>query len=67
MFFLKTICCGYSFELHRQVDAIQMSTHSIYFYKEVGYSRDILRQTACIDVYPNMADNFVYFVDPQTK
>ena len=24
----------YSFELHRQVDAVQMSTHNIYFYKE---------------------------------
>ena len=23
----KGICCGYSFELHRQVDAIQMSTY----------------------------------------
>ena len=27
--FLYTgICCGHSFELHRQVDAIQMSTHN---------------------------------------
>ena len=33
-FFHKGICCGYSFELHRQVDAIQMSTHNICLYKE---------------------------------
>ena len=29
------ICCVYSFELHQQVDAIQMSTHNICLYKEV--------------------------------
>ena len=34
-FLYKRICCGYSFELHRQVDAIQMSTHNICLYKEV--------------------------------
>ena len=34
-FIYKGICCGYSFELHRQVDAIQMSTHNICLYKEV--------------------------------
>ena len=34
-FLYKCICCGYSFELHRQVDAIQMSTHNICLYKEV--------------------------------
>ena len=28
------MCCGYSFESHRQVDAIQMSTHNICLYKE---------------------------------
>ena len=28
-FLYKSICCGYSFELHRQVAAIQMGTHSI--------------------------------------
>ena len=34
--FLYTgICCEYSFELHRQIDAIQMSTHNICLYKEV--------------------------------
>ena len=30
----KGVCCGYSFELHRQVDAIQMSTHNICLCKE---------------------------------
>ena len=25
----KSICCEYSFELHRQVDAIQMGTHNM--------------------------------------
>ena len=35
-FLYKSICCGYSFELHRQVDAIQMSTDNIYLYKEVA-------------------------------
>ena len=35
IFFIKTICCGYSFELHQQVDAIQMGTHNICLYKEV--------------------------------
>ena len=28
-FLYKSICCGYSFELHWQVDVIQMGTHSI--------------------------------------
>ena len=34
-FLYKSIYCGYSFELHRQVDAIQMGTHNICLYKEV--------------------------------
>ena len=34
-FLYKGICCGHSFELHRQVDAIQMSNHNICLYKEV--------------------------------
>ena len=34
-FLYKSICCGYSFELHQQVDAIQMGTHNICLYKEV--------------------------------
>ena len=32
----KSMCCGFSFELHRQVDAIQMGTHNICLSKEVG-------------------------------
>ena len=34
-FLYKSICCENSFELHQQVDAIQMSTHNICLYKEV--------------------------------
>ena len=34
-FLYKSICCGYTFELHRQVDAIQMVTNNICLYKEV--------------------------------
>ena len=30
------MCCGYSFELHRQVDAIQMRTHNICLNKKVN-------------------------------
>ena len=39
VFFLskhQNICCGYLFELHQQVDAIQMGTHNICLYKEVN-------------------------------
>ena len=35
-FLYQNICCGYSFELHRQVDAIQIGTHNICLYKEVN-------------------------------
>ena len=28
-FLYKNICCRYPFELHQQVDAIQMGTHNI--------------------------------------
>ena len=35
-FLYKGICCGYSFELHRQVDAIQMRTNNICLYKKVN-------------------------------
>ena len=35
----RIICCGYSFELPRLVEAIQMSTHNIcLFHKEVDKS-----------------------------
>ena len=29
------MCCGYSFEFHRQVVAIQMRTHNLCLYEEV--------------------------------
>ena len=47
----KGICCGYSFELHRQVDAIQMSTHNIYLYTEVykKYTGCNLKSTELLD------------------
>ena len=34
-FLYKSIYCGYSFELHQQVDAIQMGTHNRFLFKEV--------------------------------
>ena len=37
-FLYKNICCGYSFELPQLVEAIQMSTHNICFYKEADKS-----------------------------
>ena len=33
-FLYKRVCCGYSFELHRQVDAIQMGTTTYGFIKK---------------------------------
>ena len=47
----KSICCGYSFELHRQVDAIQMGTHSICLYTEVDkkYTGCNLKTTVLFD------------------
>ena len=34
-FLYKSIIYGYSFKLHWQVDAVQMSTHKIRLYKDV--------------------------------
>ena len=50
-FLYKSICCGYSFELHRQVDAIQMGTHNICLYTEVDkkYSGSNLKTTELLD------------------
>ena len=50
-FLYKGICCGYSFELHRQVDAIQMSTHNICLYKDVKkkYTGCNLKSTEFLD------------------
>ena len=43
--------CGYSSELHRQVDAIQMGTHNICLYKEVdkNYTGCNLKTTDLLD------------------
>ena len=38
VFLYKSICCWYSFELPQLVEAIQMSTNNIFFYKEVEKS-----------------------------
>ena len=35
-FLHKSIYCGYSFELHRQVNAIQIGTHNISLFKEAA-------------------------------
>ena len=50
-FLYKSIFCGYSFELHQQVDAIQMGTHSICLYKEVAkqYTRCNPKSTELLD------------------
>ena len=51
-FLYKGICCGYSVELHRQVDAIQMRTHNICLYKGIccGYSVELHRQVDAIQM-----------------
>ena len=41
-FLYKSIHCGYSIELHQQVDAIQMGTHNICLYKEVDKNKNTL-------------------------
>ena len=50
-FLYKSIYCGYSFELHRLVDAIQISIHNICFYKEVDkkYTGCNLKTTELLD------------------
>ena len=50
-FIYESIYCGYSFELHRQVDAIQMGTHNICLYTEVDkkYSGSNLKTTELLD------------------
>ena len=51
VFLYKGICCGYSFELHRQVDAIQISTHNICLYKDLDkkYNGCNLKTTELLD------------------
>ena len=50
-FLYKSICCGYSFELHQQADAIQMGTHIICLYTEVDkmYTGCNLKPTKLLD------------------
>ena len=50
-FLYKIICCEYSFELHQQVDAIQMSTHNICLHKEgeIKYTCCNLKTTELLD------------------
>ena len=47
----KSICYGYSFELHRQANAIQMGTHNICLYKEVDkkFTDSNLKTTELLD------------------
>ena len=51
IFFIKSICCRYPFELHRQVNAIQMGTYNICLYKEVDkkYTGRKLKTTELLD------------------
>ena len=35
------MCCGYTFELHRLVDAIQMSFQNLCFYEEKSEKKNI--------------------------
>ena len=65
--FYKCIRSGYSFELHRQVDAIQMGTHNICLYKEVDekYTDCDLKTTellycALIGVFAVIRSNTVF-------
>ena len=49
-FLYKGICCGYPFELHRLVDAIQMSTHNICLYKvDIKYTGCNLKTMELLD------------------
>ena len=51
-FLHKNLCCGYSFELPRLVEAIQMISLNICFYREVDKSTltVILRLLNCFTV-----------------
>ena len=68
-FLYKSICCGYSFELHQQVGAIQMGTHNICLYKEVdkNYTGCNLRtmdllECALIGVCAVIISNMVFVI-----
>ena len=46
----NVLCCrGYSFELHQQVDAVQMGTHNTCLHKEVDRIDCILKTTKLLD------------------
>ena len=68
-FLYKSIYCGYSFELHRQADAIQMGTHNICLYKKVDKSTVCNLKTtellvcALIDVWVVIRLNMIFVVD----
>ena len=70
-FLYKGICCGYSFELHGQVDAIQMNIHNICLYKEVdkNYTGCNLKTMELLDsvligVCAVIRSNTVFFTKP---
>ena len=49
-FLYKSIFCGYPFELHRQVDAIQMDIHKICLYEaDKKYAGCSLKTTEPLD------------------
>ena len=48
-FLYESIGCGYSFELFQQVDAIQMGTHNICFYKDKTYTGCNLKTAELLD------------------
>ena len=55
----KSICCGYPFELHRQVDAIQMGTHNICLYYGCNLKTTELPDYAFIGVRAEIRSNTV--------
>ena len=62
-FLYKGICCGYSFELHRQVNAIQMSTHNICLYKknrQKVHLLDCVLIGICAEIRSNMVSYFTH-------
>ena len=50
-FLSKSTCCGYSSEVHQQVDAVQKGTNNICLYKEVDkkYTGCNLKTTKLLD------------------
>ena len=52
-FLYKSICYGYSYELHPQVDAIQMGTHNICFIKSL-----LLQRPHAVWPYAAQAEGF---------